>query len=68
LTKIYGAKRKKKEEKEWKIRNNQELRNMYGQPDIIAEIKVKDLNGWDMWREWKGIEWSKEFRWKENVW
>jgi hypothetical protein len=35
LRKIYGV---KKEGKEWKIRNNQELRNMYGQPGIIAEI------------------------------
>jgi hypothetical protein len=33
--------------KEWKIRNNQELRNMYGQPDIIAEIKSKRV-------EWLG--------------
>jgi hypothetical protein len=40
LRKIYGA---KKEGNEWKIRNNQELRNMYGQPDIIAEIKSKRL-------------------------
>jgi hypothetical protein len=38
LWKIYGA---KKEGKECKIRNNQELRNMYGQQDIIAEIKSK---------------------------
>jgi hypothetical protein len=34
LSKIYGA---NKEGKEWKIRNNQELRNMYG------EIKRKRL-------------------------
>jgi hypothetical protein len=40
LKKIYGA---KEEGKEWKIRNNQELRNMYRQPDIIAEIKSKGL-------------------------
>jgi hypothetical protein len=40
LRKIYGA---KKEEKEWKIRNNRELKNVYGQPDIIAEIKSKRL-------------------------
>jgi hypothetical protein len=33
--------------KEWKIWNNQELRNMYGQPDIIEEIKSKRL-------EWLG--------------
>jgi hypothetical protein len=33
----------RKEGKEWKIRNNQELRNMYAQPDIIAEIKSKRL-------------------------
>jgi hypothetical protein len=38
ILRIYGA---KKERKEWKIRNNQELRNMYGQPDITAEIKSK---------------------------
>jgi hypothetical protein len=38
----------RKEGKEWKIRNNQEFRNMYAQPDIIAEIKSKDLNVWDM--------------------
>jgi hypothetical protein len=44
LRKIYGA---KKEGKECKIRNNQELRDMYGQPDIIAEIKSKRL-------EWLG--------------
>jgi hypothetical protein len=44
LRKIYGA---KKEVKEWKIRNNQELRDMYGQPDIIAEIKSKRV-------EWLG--------------
>jgi hypothetical protein len=55
---MYGA---KKEGKKWEIRNNQELRNMYGQPDIIAEIKSKDLNGWDMRRECKRIELSKEF-------
>jgi hypothetical protein len=29
LRKIFGA---KKEGNEWRIRNNQELRNMYGQP------------------------------------
>jgi hypothetical protein len=34
---------------------------MYGQPDIIAEIKSKRLEWLDMWRYWKGIEWSKEF-------
>jgi hypothetical protein len=44
LRKIYGA---KKEVKEWKIRNNQELRNMYVQPDIITEIKSKRV-------EWLG--------------
>jgi hypothetical protein len=40
LRKIYGA---KKEGNEWEIRNNQELRNMYGQPDITTEIKSKGL-------------------------
>jgi hypothetical protein len=40
LRKIYGV---KKEGNEWKIRNNQELRNMYGQPDITTEIKSKRL-------------------------
>jgi hypothetical protein len=40
LRKIYGA---KKDGKEWKIRNNRELRNVYGQPDIIADIKSKRL-------------------------
>jgi hypothetical protein len=44
LRKIYGA---KEEGKKCKIRNNQELRNMYGQPDIIVEIKSKRL-------EWLG--------------
>jgi hypothetical protein len=33
----------RKEGNEWKIWNNQELRNMYGQPDITAEIKSKRL-------------------------
>jgi hypothetical protein len=47
LRKIYEA---KKEGKGWKIRNNQELRNMFGQPDIIAEIKSKRLEWSDMWR------------------
>jgi hypothetical protein len=42
LRKIFGA---KKEGNEWKIRNNQELRNMYGRPDIIGDIKSKRL-GW----------------------
>jgi hypothetical protein len=42
LRKIYGA---KKEGNEWKIQNNQELRNMYGQPEIIGDIKSKRL-GW----------------------
>jgi hypothetical protein len=42
LRKIFGA---KKEENEWRIRNNQELRNMYGQPEIIGDIKSKRL-GW----------------------
>jgi hypothetical protein len=32
---------------EWKIRNNQKLKNMYGQPDINAEIQSKRL-------EWLG--------------
>jgi hypothetical protein len=33
----------KKEGNEWKIRNYQELRNMYGQLGVIAEIKSKRL-------------------------
>jgi hypothetical protein len=40
LRKILGA---KKEGNEWKIRNNQELRNMYGQPEIIRNIKSQRL-------------------------
>jgi hypothetical protein len=40
LRNIYGA---KKEGHEWKLRNNQELRNIYGQPDIIMEIKSTAL-------------------------
>jgi hypothetical protein len=43
LRKIFGA---KKEGNEWRIRNNQELRNMYGQPEIIGDIKSKRL-GWE---------------------
>jgi hypothetical protein len=42
LRKIFGA---KTEGNEWKIRNKQELRNMYGQPQIIGDIKSKRL-GW----------------------
>jgi hypothetical protein len=42
LRKIFGA---KKEGNEWRTRNNQELRNMYGQPEIIGDIKSKRL-GW----------------------
>jgi hypothetical protein len=40
LKKICGT---KKEGNEWKIRNYQELRNMYGQLGVIAEIKSKRL-------------------------
>jgi hypothetical protein len=43
LRKIDGEKKKGKE---WKIRNNRNnrgLRNVYGQPDIIADIKSKRL-------------------------
>jgi hypothetical protein len=43
VRKIFGA---KKEGIELKIRNNQELRNMYGQPEIIGDIKSKRL-GWE---------------------
>jgi hypothetical protein len=56
--KKYGA---KKEENEWKIWNNQELRNIYGQPNIISEIKSKRLEWLDMWQEWKRIQWLKEY-------
>jgi hypothetical protein len=42
LRKISGA---KKERNEWKIQNNQELRNMYGQPEITGDVKSKRL-GW----------------------
>jgi hypothetical protein len=42
LRKMYEA---KKEGNEWKIWNNQELRNIYGQPEIIGDIESKRL-GW----------------------
>jgi hypothetical protein len=42
LSKIFGA---KKDGNEWKIWNKQELRNMYGQPEITGDIKSKRL-GW----------------------
>jgi hypothetical protein len=42
LRKIFGT---KKEGEESTIRNTQELRNMYGQPEIIGDIRSKRL-GW----------------------
>jgi hypothetical protein len=44
LRKISGV---KKEGNEWKIQNNQELRNMYRQPDILVTAQNKGL-------EWLG--------------
>jgi hypothetical protein len=26
----------------------------------LQKLKVEDLNVWDMWTEWKRIQWSKE--------
>jgi hypothetical protein len=40
LRMISGA---KKESNESKTRKNQELKNMYGQPEIIGDIKSKRL-------------------------
>jgi hypothetical protein len=35
----------RKEGNEWKIQNNQELSNIYGQPDITAEIRRPEWLG-----------------------
>jgi hypothetical protein len=32
----------------WRIRTNQELGELYKDLDIVAGIKRKDSNGWDM--------------------
>jgi len=33
----------------WRSRTN-EVRQLYGELDIVTEIKKEDLDGWDVWR------------------
>ena len=34
----------------WRSRTNEEVRQLYGELDIVTEIKKEDSEGWDMWR------------------
>jgi hypothetical protein len=39
----------------WRIRYNNELYQLFGEPDIIREIKARRVNGWDTFLELMNI-------------
>jgi hypothetical protein len=35
-------------EREWRLRTNQELKELYKSPDMVADIISEGYGGWDM--------------------